>query len=248
MNINLSSFNKEDDEEENNHILSIKEDINVNNIEQMQMINNEENKISKLSPEEQFRNFPNYHFFKIFGFLFCKIGNTLTCNFNPNNNNSPKICIGPNWYLAIVSNILITVLTTSMYYFLVEVNSPFWQKFIYFICSFLVYFFFNRCALINPGIVQNKKMDKENIQFCSICQVYFNPNNNVEHCSMCGICIEKMDHHCIWVGKCVAKNNRFSFYAMLGSIGIIYAYIIFLAFLQYSNKVIKKNKNIVTKE
>ena len=51
MNINLSSFNKEDDEEENNHILSIKEDINVNNIEQMQMINNEENKISKLSPE-----------------------------------------------------------------------------------------------------------------------------------------------------------------------------------------------------
>ena len=51
MNINLSSFNKEDDEEENNQILSIKEDINVNNIEQMQMINNEENKISKLSPE-----------------------------------------------------------------------------------------------------------------------------------------------------------------------------------------------------
>ena len=37
-----------------------------------------------------------------------------------NNNNSPKICIGPHWYLAIVSNILITLLVSSMYCFLIE--------------------------------------------------------------------------------------------------------------------------------
>ena len=104
----------------------------------------------------------------------------------------------------------------------------------------MVLFFFNRCALINPGIVQNKKMDNVNVGYCKICQVYYNPNNNVEHCSMCGVCVENIDHHCVWVGKCVAKNNKFSFYAMLLTIGFIYAYIILIGFLKYALK--KKNK------
>ena len=109
----------------------------------------------------------------------------------------------------------------------------------------LVFYFFDRCALINPGIIQNKKSDVDNVGYCSICQVYFNPKNNVEHCSMCGICVENIDHHCIWVGKCVGKNNKFSFYAMLVSIGFVYAYIILIVFLKYTLR--KKNK-IATKE
>ncbi len=239
MNNYSSSYQKGTNEEENNNILSIKEDNEDDQIEQMQMLNKEEKKII-ISPEEQFKNCYNYSFFRIFGILFCKIGNTLNCSFDPKNNNAPRICIGPHWYLAIVSNILITVLVVSMYFFLVESNSPFWQKLIYFSISFMVYFFFNKCALINPGIVQNKKMDKDNVEFCGKCQVYYNPNLKVEHCDMCGICVEKMDHHCVWVGKCVGKKNCFSFYAMLAFIGIIYAYIIFLAFLQYSLKNKKK--------
>ena len=54
---------------------------------------------------------------------------------------------------------------------------------------------------------------------------------------MCNICVEKMDHHCVWVGKCVGKNNVCSFYSMLVSIGIVYAYIIYLGFFQFSHKI-----------
>ena len=238
MKINLNSNEKEIDEEENNKMLSNQNDNEAIKIEQMQVLN-EKNK-KNLSPEEQFKNYPNYKFLKCFGILICKIGNTFTCNFDINNNNSPKICIGPQWYLAIFSNVLITAIIVSMYFFFVELNSPFWQKFFYLCFGFMIYFYFNRCALINPGIVQSKNRTADSNGFCSICQVYFNPNNNVEHCDMCGICVEKMDHHCIWVGKCVGKNNKFSFYAMLVSIGFVYAYIILMAIFQYSLKIGKK--------
>ena len=248
MKINSSSYQKP--EEGNNNILFIKDNNDNDNdnendeekhIEQMQMLNAEEKNNLIISPEEQFKNNPNYRFFTFFGIKFCKIGNILACNFDPNNNNSPKICIGPHWYLAIVSNILITLLVSSMYCFLIETHSPIILKILYIFFGFMVYYFFNACALINPGIIQNKIMDNKNNSYCEICQFYYNPCNKVEHCSMCGICVEKMDHHCVWVGKCVGKKNCFHFYAMLVSIGVVYAYIILLAFWNYSFKIRGKN-------
>jgi predicted amidophosphoribosyltransferase len=85
-------------------------------------------------------------------------------------------------------------------------------------------------------------MDSNNTEFCAKCQVFYSRDKKVEHCNMCNVCVEKMDHHCVWVGKCVGKNNIFSFYSMLTSIGIVYGFIIYLAFFQYSNKVSKKIK------
>ena len=235
MKIELSSYNNERDDEVNNKLIIEDNEKNIKS--------NSLNKYSLIkSPEEQFKNYQNYSFFKKYGILFCKIGNTLACNFDKENNNSPKICIGPHWYLAIVSNILITTLLTVMYKTLIDSEISLIYKLLYFFLGFFVYFFFNRCALINPGIIQNKIRDEKNTEYCSICQVYYEPHKKVEHCSMCNICVEKMDHHCVWVGKCVAKNNIFSFYSMLVSIGIVYSYIIYLAFFQYSNKISKKIK------
>ena len=242
MKIELSSYNSEQDEEANNK-LTIEDDTSkINNNEKNIQINKSHQNSIILTPQEQFKNFQNYRFFNKYGILFCKIGNILACNFDEKNNNSPKICIGPHWYLSIVSNILITVLLITMYKCLIDSEVEFYNKIIYVFLSFLVYFFFNRCALINPGIVQNNKMDSNNTEFCAKCQVFYSPDKKVEHCNMCNVCVEKMDHHCVWVGKCVGKNNIFSFYSMLTSIGIVYGFIIYLAFFQYSNKVSKKIK------
>ena len=123
-----------------------------------------------------------------------------------------------------------------MYYCLIDSDVNVGSKFVYFLIGFLIYFFFNRCALINPGIVQKKNIDINNMEYCNICQVYYNEDKKVQHCKMCNICVEKMDHHCVWVGKCVGKNNIFSFYAMLASIGLVYLFIIYLAFFQFSTK------------
>lgn len=34
----------------------------------------------------------------------------------------------------------------------------------------------------------------------------------VSHCSSCGKCIYKMDHHCVWTQTCIGYKNQRSFY------------------------------------
>ena len=205
--------------------------------EQLQILNEPDNVL--MTPEEQFKNDPHYTFYTKFGIKFCKIGNVFAFNFDSKNGNKPKICIGPHWYLSVFANILIFSLSSCIYMIIRRITSKEWEKYLYFLVVFLIFFFFDRCFLINPGIIQNKKMDNENNCYCTICHVYYNPANKISHCSDCNVCVEKIDHHCVWVGKCVAKNNLFSFYAMLVSIGIYYLYIILMCLFGYE-KIKKK--------
>lgn len=39
---------------------------------------------------------------------------------------------------------------------------------------------------------------------CRMCNIY-DPEST--HCSLCGVCIEDIDHHCVFFGKCVARKN-----------------------------------------
>lgn len=46
------------------------------------------------------------------------------------------------------------------------------------------------------------------VRFCKKCNQYKPPR--CHHCSVCGRCILKMDHHCVWVVNCVgARNYKF---------------------------------------
>ena len=35
------------------------------------------------------------------------------------------------------------------------------------------------------------------------------------HCNLCKVCVEGMDHHCIFYGKCIGKNNIKTFNASI---------------------------------
>ena len=76
--------------------------------------------------------------------------------------------------------------------------------------------------LFNPGIpnpdsfskiaLKNiPKEDREYFQVCEICNIIVDNIEDVRHCTECNICVKKMDHHCYWTGKCIAKNNYFTF-------------------------------------
>ena len=142
MKIELTSYNNDDKNDMLDNKLTIEDDTSKIHSEENSIIINSENKSIIMTPQEQFKNFPNYHFFTKFGILFCKMGNTFTCCFDKNNNNSPRICIGPHWYLAIVSNILISLLVFSMYYFLIDSDVKITNKLILFLCFFFSLFLF----------------------------------------------------------------------------------------------------------
>jgi hypothetical protein len=50
-----------------------------------------------------------------------------------------------------------------------------------------------------------------------------------KHCSLCGVCIAKCDHHCVFVNNCIGRQNHRWFLLLLLSIAIMEIYGAFLA-------------------
>ncbi|CAH1968787.1 unnamed protein product, partial [Acanthoscelides obtectus] len=50
------------------------------------------------------------------------------------------------------------------------------------------------------------KNTARNCRFCAIC-IHFKPDR-AHHCSQCGTCLLKMDHHCPWIANCVGLHNQ----------------------------------------
>ena len=54
---------------------------------------------------------------------------------------------------------------------------------------------------------------------CMHCEVYRLPS--ASHCYDCDLCIEDLDHHCPWTGKCIGGKNLKYFYAFLTSLTVL---------------------------
>uniref|UniRef100_A0A1A8K0J8 Palmitoyltransferase n=1 Tax=Nothobranchius kuhntae TaxID=321403 RepID=A0A1A8K0J8_NOTKU len=68
-------------------------------------------------------------------------------------------------------------------------------------------------------------VDKHNTPSVSICKKCVAPKPpRTHHCSICSICILKMDHHCPWLNNCVGHfNHRYFFsFCLYMTLGCIY--------------------------
>ena len=138
-------------------------------------------------------------------------------------NNEPLILITSDINLFVFVFSLTSFL--SILFYSIKVQTIFFLKLIF----ILVYLFYTityiLLMLLNPGIPTNKNnidLDvlKRKYYQCTLCNSIVFKNNEyiTYHCQYCNICVEKFDHHCSFVGKCIGKNNITIFRLWLFSI------------------------------
>jgi len=68
------------------------------------------------------------------------------------------------------------------------------------------------------------------VRYCDRCTVI--KPDRAHHCSVCGSCVLKMDHHCPWVNNCVAFNN-YKFFILFLFYGFFYCVYVALSSFKY---------------
>ena len=158
--------------------------------------------------------------------LYIYVGRTLFIFLDKYNN--PLFIIGPQWPMIIFVDSIIISLMLFLYI-------KFWKYLCFatrlfgsinFWTAFLSYTY---TSIINPGypkntIGRNFGIPKNDYYFCDYCRFYLRKTSYGSHCDLCDICIEKYDHHCIWTGHCIGKNNKITFYIFVPSIFILLFY------------------------
>jgi hypothetical protein len=75
--------------------------------------------------------------------------------------------------------------------------------------SFLTFYNLVNTAYRDPGIMQTPPTPDEAVAqrycWCDVCDNYQPPGG--AHCPDCNICVAGFDHHCVWMGTCIGKNN-----------------------------------------
>ena len=198
----------------------------INNNKDVIYLNNDSN-ISDLS---------KFKSSKLFGITFYYIGNLYAFNIF-NNYSEPSFCVDTLInYNIIVYFIDFFLALLGNYYTYGKVKK--WKQIIFNILLIITFIIYNILILLNPGIViYSKKVDQHSL-YCSICNIYYLPEDNIEHCSECNVCVKDIDHHCPVLRKCITKKNFILFVLLIVSIVILYSFCLvnLILFIKEYNK------------
>ena len=209
---------------ENNKFLSLKinGDKNFNSNE----IKNENNKnINTLKEKEQFSNLLRYKKTKLFGINFYHIGNTYAFGFI-NGFSEPLFCIDNMWYLHLIIYIIELIIYIVGNRYLYQ-KIEHWKEFIFNILLTTFFIFYSLLIFLNPGIIIRYKNSNNYNVYCGKCNIYYNQEENIDHCSECDICVKKIDHHCHIIRKCITKKNIIIFILMVSNFILLYLFSLF---------------------
>ncbi|KAM9320403.1 palmitoyltransferase ZDHHC23 [Gastrophryne carolinensis] len=88
-------------------------------------------------------------------------------------------------------------------------------------CGLLLILFLLRRAKGDPGYLRtcaaHKSWEKEppvtDKNWCQACRLLRPPRS--AHCRICGNCVRRLDHHCVWINNCIGSRNHGSFILLL---------------------------------
>jgi palmitoyltransferase ZDHHC9/14/18 len=81
------------------------------------------------------------------------------------------------------------------------------------------YFYPKKFKIVHLGILKK-------IKNCNSCGIIRPFRSN--HCADCNNCVERFDHHCPWLGNCVAKRNYKYFFTFILILNFFIFYLIAL--------------------
>ncbi|CAG9325097.1 unnamed protein product [Blepharisma stoltei] len=186
------------------------------------------------------KNNPVYSRISRVGIKYAKIAN-LHC-FLFKKNGVPLLCAGPNWSFVIGLN-LFFIIIGLLFIFIICPRVSQIDVIIGIIAFTLLVVSYTMTALSNPGICYNFSGDQDlghhlsGERYCELCEVV--KKSTTVHCDECGVCIEEYDHHCPWVSKCIGKNNKWFFYALL--IGLLCVFVFIIATLSFKSRTSSKD-------
>ena len=160
-----------------------------------------------------------------------KIGkNKLVCN--------NKLLVGNKYHHLFVSIFFLTLPTAVFISSMIKINTT--GSIILIVITLLFYIpiiiFLIQGGTSDPGIIErnneyayydnrkstikiNIKGHMVNLNYCYTC-FHFRPPRT-SHCAECDNCVERFDHHCLWMGTCVGKRNYRYFYIVLSLTTIV---------------------------
>uniref|UniRef100_A0A1L8DYE1 Palmitoyltransferase n=1 Tax=Nyssomyia neivai TaxID=330878 RepID=A0A1L8DYE1_9DIPT len=181
--------------------------------------------------------------------------------------NHNRCCNGRLWFVRDVCGIICAILTWLLILYaefvvmtVILIPSPYpiyasINMIIFNILAFLAVSSHLRTMFTDPGSVPKGNASDKAIQQMGLREgeVFFKcakccsiKPDRAHHCSVCRVCVRKMDHHCPWVNSCIGENNQKFFVLFTLYIAIISAHAIFLTVNQFAHCIRTEWRNCST--